>query len=178
MENPREIHSGWVEPNLSTQAPSCSRLAKRKLNDIAIYHIWKGRCSRSYEGKTMPSAVMANEIWVEFTNSIMACINHIKAKATWWSYRDKVRLVPKAVATPHLEEIETEQSILLALLLEWECPVTSKAVDMDKLHSLCPSDSVLRGEHSYNLPPTFTTFDPRWKIRTTPRPTGKDVLDV
>jgi hypothetical protein len=49
---------------------------------------------------------------------------------------------------------------------------------MDKLYSLCPSDSVLRGEHSYNLPPIFTTFDPRWKIRTTPRPTGKDVLDV
>jgi hypothetical protein len=38
--------------------------------------------------------------------------------------------------------------------------------------------TVLRGEHSYNLPPIFTTFDPRWKIRTTPRPTGKDVLDV
>jgi hypothetical protein len=117
-------------------------------------------------------------IWVEFTNSIMACINHIKAKATWWSYQDEVWLVPKAVTTLHLEEIEAEQSILLALLLERECLVTGKAVDMDKLYSLCLSDSVLRGEHSYNLPPIFTTFDPTWKIRTTPRPTGKDVLDV
>jgi hypothetical protein len=65
-----------------------------------------GRCSRSYEGKTTPSAVTANEVWVEFTNSIMARINHIKAKATWWSYQDEVWLVPKAVATLHLEEIE------------------------------------------------------------------------
>jgi hypothetical protein len=55
-------------------------IARRTLNKIATYHIWKGRCSRSYEGKTMPSAVTDNEIWVEFTNSIMACINHIKAK--------------------------------------------------------------------------------------------------
>jgi hypothetical protein len=153
-------------------------IAKRMLNDIATYHIWKGRCSRSYEGKITPSAVMANEIWVEFTNSIMARINYIKAKAIWWSYRDEVWLVPKAVATLHLEEIEAEQSILLALLLEWEYLVTSKAVDIDKLYSLCPSNSVLRGEHSYNLPPIFATFDPRWKIRTTPKSMGKDSLDV
>jgi hypothetical protein len=109
----------------------------------------------------------------------MARINHIKAKATWWSYQYEVWLVPKAVATLHLEEIEAGQSILLALLLEWRgMSGTGKAVDMDKLYSLYPSDLVLRGEYSYNLPPTFTTFDPRWKIRTTPRPTGKDVLDV
>jgi hypothetical protein len=56
----------------------------------------------------MPPVIVANEIWVEFTNSIMACINHIKTKATWWSYQDKVQLVPKAVATQHLEEIEAE----------------------------------------------------------------------
>jgi hypothetical protein len=63
-------------------------IAKKTLNDIATYHIWKGRCGRSYEGKTTPPAVMANEIWVEFTNSIMVRINHIKAKATRWSYQE------------------------------------------------------------------------------------------
>jgi hypothetical protein len=57
-------------------------------------------------------------------------------------------------------------------------PVTSKVVDMNKLYSLCLSNSVLREEHSYNLPPIFTTFDPRWKIRTSPRLTGKNTLDV
>jgi hypothetical protein len=62
---------------------------------------------------------MADEIWVEFTNSIKAHINHIKAKAIWWSYWDEVQLVPKALATQHLKEIEAEQSTLLALLLEW-----------------------------------------------------------
>jgi hypothetical protein len=41
-----------------------------------------------------------------------------------------------ALITQHLEEIEAEQSILLALLLEWEHLVTSKAVDMNKLYSL------------------------------------------
>jgi hypothetical protein len=108
----------------------------------------------------------------------MARVNHIKAKAKWWNYGDKVWLVPKTVATQHLEEIEEEQSILLALLLEWECPVTSKAVDINKLYSLCPSDSILRGENGYNLPPIFSTFEPRWKIRTTPRPMGKSMLDA
>jgi hypothetical protein len=73
----------------------------------------------------------------------MACVNHIKAKAKWWNYRDKVQLVPKTVATQHLEDIEEEQSILLALLLEWERRVTGKAVDINKLYSLCPSDLVL-----------------------------------
>jgi hypothetical protein len=72
----------------------------------------EGRYSKSNKGITMPLVITANEIWVEFTNSIMACINHIKAKAIWWSYWDKVRLVPKAVATQHLEEIEVKQSIL------------------------------------------------------------------
>jgi hypothetical protein len=43
----------------------------------------------------------------------MARVNHIKAKAKWWNYRDKVRLVPKTVTTQHLEDIEEEQSILL-----------------------------------------------------------------
>jgi hypothetical protein len=118
-------------------------------------------------------------IWVEFTNTIKARISHIKAKAKWWEYRDEVRLVPKDVATQHLEDIEEEQSILLALLLEWECLVPNKAVDMHRLYSLCPSDSVLKGGHSYNLPPIHTTYGPRWKIRTTPKPTGRDTcLDV
>jgi hypothetical protein len=66
-----------------------ANIAKRTLNDITTYHIWKGRCNKSYEGITMPPVIVANEIWVEFTNTIKARINHIKAKATWWSYRDE-----------------------------------------------------------------------------------------
>jgi hypothetical protein len=77
-----------------------------------------------------------------------------------------------------VEEIEAEQFILLALLLECKHPVTGKVMDINKLYSSCPSNSVLKGKHSYILPPTFTTFDTRWKIRTTPRPIGKFMLDV
>jgi hypothetical protein len=58
-------------------------IAKRTLNDIAIYHIWRYRCNIIYGGKVTPSVITANEIWVEFTNSIMARVNHIKAKAKW-----------------------------------------------------------------------------------------------
>jgi hypothetical protein len=37
---------------------------------------------------------------------------------------------------------------------------------------------ILEGGHGYNLPPVFTTFDPRWKIRTIPKPMGKGMLDT
>jgi hypothetical protein len=63
--------------------------------------------------------------------------------------------------------------ILYIVVLEWERPVTGKAVDINKLYSLCPSDSVLRGEHGYNLPPIFSTFDPRWKKELPPDQRGR-----
>jgi hypothetical protein len=65
-------------------------MPKRKQNDIITYHIWKGRCNKSYKGVTMLPMMTDNEIWVEFTNLIMAYINYIKAKAICWSYLDKV----------------------------------------------------------------------------------------
>jgi hypothetical protein len=79
------------------------------------------------------------------------------------------------VATQLLEEIKAEQSILLALLLEWECLVTSRGGGHEQAYNLCPSNLVLRGKHSYNLPLIliFTTFEPRWKIRTTPQTNGE-----
>jgi hypothetical protein len=68
----------------------------------------------------MSSMITANNIWVEFTSTIRARLNYIKAKANWWTYRDAVRLAPKAVAEQNLEDIEVEQSILLTLLPDWE----------------------------------------------------------
>ena len=122
--------------------------------------------------------VVANEVWIESTHTIMARVKHIKSKANWWRYRDEVRLILNKVAVQHLEEIEEEQSTLLALLLEWERPASGKVVDMNTLYNLCPSDSVRRGEPGYNLPPIHSTYDPRWKIRTTPKPMGKGTLDA
>ena len=136
-------------------------MAKRSLNNIVTHHIWKNRCNTLYRGDSTPPTVVANEVWIEFTHTIMARVNHIKSKANWWRYRDEVQLVPNEVATQHLEEIEEEQSILLALLLEWERPASSKVVDMNTLYSLCPLDSVLKGEPGYNLPPIHSTYDPR-----------------
>jgi hypothetical protein len=95
-------------------------VAARTLNDIATYHIWKDRCNVLYGRDVTPSVVTANNIWVEFTSTIRARLNHIKAKASWWTYRDAVRLVPKTVAEKNLEDIVVEQSILLALLPDWE----------------------------------------------------------
>jgi hypothetical protein len=59
--------------------------------------------------------VTANNIWVEFTQMLKARLNHIKAKANWWTYRDMVQMVPEAIADQNLEKIEVEQSVLLAL---------------------------------------------------------------
>jgi hypothetical protein len=53
---------------------------------------------------------------MEFTSTIRARLNHIKAKANWWTYKDAMQLVPKTIAKQNLEDIEVEQSILLALL--------------------------------------------------------------
>jgi hypothetical protein len=91
-------------------------VAARTLNDIATFQIWKDRCNILYSRDIMPSMITANNIWVEFTSTIRAKLNHIKAKANWWTYRDAVQLVPKAIAKQNLENIEIEQSILFALL--------------------------------------------------------------
>jgi hypothetical protein len=56
--------------------------SKITLNNITTYHIWKCRCEFQYgQGNNTPLEVIANEIWKEFTSSIWAHINHIKAKA-------------------------------------------------------------------------------------------------
>jgi hypothetical protein len=95
-------------------------VAARTLNDIATFHIWKDRCNILYGRDIMPSMITAKNIWVEFTSTIRAKLNYIKAKANWWTYRDAVQLVSKAIAEQNLEDIEVEQSILLALLPDWE----------------------------------------------------------
>jgi hypothetical protein len=100
-------------------------VAARTLNDIATFHIWKDRCNVLYGRDITPSVITANNIWVEFTSTIRARLNHIKAKANWWTYSDAVRLVPKTIAEQNLDDIEVEQSILLTLLPDWECPGTS-----------------------------------------------------
>jgi hypothetical protein len=65
-------------------------VAKRTLNDIAMYHIWKYQCSILYDGdkKITLAVIIANNIWIEFTSAIKARLNHSKAKADWWVYKD------------------------------------------------------------------------------------------
>jgi hypothetical protein len=71
----------------------------------------------------------------------------------------KIRTTPNA--KQNLEDIKVEQSILLALLPDWECPGSGQAVMLDKLGSLCYNDTIIyRGSGSYTLPPTYPIFDP------------------
>ena len=46
------------------------------------------------QGDPAPSTVVANEVRIEFTHTIMARVKHIKSKANWWRYWDEVQLVP------------------------------------------------------------------------------------
>jgi hypothetical protein len=64
---------------------SIIEVAKRTLNDITIYHIWKYRCKVLYEGANaiIPTIIIANNIWLEFISTLWARLNHIKAKANW-----------------------------------------------------------------------------------------------
>jgi hypothetical protein len=162
--------SKWVmqpsfEDTFFNENNSTMAVAARTLNDIATYHIWKDRCNVLYGRDVMPSVVIANNIWVEFTSTIRARLNHIKAKASWWTYRDAVQLVPKTVAKKNLEDLVGEQSILLALLPNWERLGSGRTVTLDKLGSLCYSDhKVRKGNRGYTLPPTYPMFDPNWKI--------------
>jgi hypothetical protein len=55
----------------------------RTLNDIATYHIWRYRCNILYRREITPTVVMANNIWVEFTQTLQARLSHIKAKTNW-----------------------------------------------------------------------------------------------
>jgi hypothetical protein len=70
-------------------------------------------------------------------------------------------MVPKAIADQNLEKIAVEQSVLLALFLDWKYPMVS----LETLNRLSPYyDNVHRSGQGYNLPPTFLSFDPNWKI--------------
>ena len=151
--------------------------AKRTLNDIVTYSIWRYRCKVLYEGREhiIPSVVTANNIWLEFTSTIMAILNHIKAKANWWVYRDSVQLVSKQVATQNQKDIGREQAILSSLLLDWERP---KPGSFLVEHIPTNLNIVPRSGHGNSLPPTFPSYDMNWKLRITPKPTGKDTLDI
>ena len=105
----------------------------------------------------------------------MARLNHIKAKANWWVYRDSVQLVPKQVATQNLKDIGREQAILSSLLLDWERPKPGSIL----VEHVPTNFNIVPGSgHGSNLPPTFPSYDMNWKLRTTPKPTGKDTLDI
>jgi hypothetical protein len=79
------FESAFFNKNNTTMA-----VATRTLNDIATFHIWKDRCNVLYGRDITPSVITANNIWVEFTSTIRARLNYIKAKANWWTYRDAV----------------------------------------------------------------------------------------
>jgi hypothetical protein len=112
---------------------SIIEVAKCTLNDITTYHIWKYRCKVLYKGANavIPTIIIANNIWLEFTSTLRARLNHIKAKANCWVYRDKVRLVPKTIASQKLEDIAAEQTALFSLFLKWECPKPFKAYNRE-----------------------------------------------
>jgi hypothetical protein len=152
---------------------------RRTLNDIATYHIWRYRCNILYRGEITPTVVTANNIWVEFTQTLRARLSHIKAKANWWTYRDEVQMVPKAITDQYLGKIEVEQSVLLALFPDWERSRPSTPVSLETLNNLSPyKDNVHGRGQGYSLPPTFPTFDPNWKIWTSHKPTWMGTLDA
>jgi hypothetical protein len=86
----RTTDSKWVmrstfESAFFNKDNTTMAVAARTLNDIATFHIWKDRCNVLYGRDIMPSVITANSIWVEFTSTIRARVNHIKAKANWWT---------------------------------------------------------------------------------------------
>jgi hypothetical protein len=114
-----------------------------------------------------------------FTQMLQARLSHIKAKANWWTYKDKVRIAPKAIADQNLEKIEVEQSVLLALFQDWECPRAGTPVSLEMLNNLSLyKDNVHGRGQGCSLPPTFLTFDPKWKIWTSHKPTWMGMLDA
>jgi hypothetical protein len=152
---------------------------RKTLNDIATYHIWKLRSNILYREELISSVVTANNIWVEFTQTLKARLSHIKAKANWWTYRDIVRMVPKAITDQNLEKIEVEQSTLLTLFPDWECPRSGTLGSLETLNSLSPHyDNVHRSRQGYSLPLTFPSFDPNWKIWTSYKPIWMGMLDA
>jgi hypothetical protein len=110
----RLIHPKF-EKAFFNEGTSTFEVLRRTLNDIATYHIWRYRCNILYRGEITPTVVMANNIWVEFTQMLQARLSHIKAKANWWTYRDEMQMVPKVIADQYLGKIKVEQSVLLAL---------------------------------------------------------------
>jgi hypothetical protein len=61
------------------------------------------------------------------------------------------------------------------LFLEWECLRPFKAYNWELI---TPGLQVLEAAEGHTLPHSYSSFDMNWKIRTTPKPTGKDMLDV
>jgi hypothetical protein len=78
----RTTDSKWVmrstfESAFFNEDNTSMAVAARTLNDIATFHIWKDRCNILYGRDIMPSVIIANNIWVEFTSTIRARLNHI-----------------------------------------------------------------------------------------------------
>jgi hypothetical protein len=162
-----------------SEGTSTFEVLRRTLNDIATYHIWKLRCNILYREELILSVVTANNIWMECTQTLKARLSHIKAKANWWTYRDVIRMVPKAIAYQNLKKIEVEQSVLLALFPDWERPRSGIPVSLETLNRLSLYyDNVHGSGQGYSLPPTFPSFDPNWKIWTSHKPMWMGTLDA
>jgi hypothetical protein len=89
-------------------------------------------------------------------------------------YPTTVQLVPKTIASQKLENIAAEQTALLSLFF-WEYPRPFKAYNRELI---TPSSQVLEAAKGHTLPHSYSSFDMNWKIRTTPKLTGKDTLNV
>jgi hypothetical protein len=88
-------------------------------------------------------------------------------------------MVPKAIMDQNLGTIEVEQSVLLALCPDWECPRPSTPVSLEMLNNLSLyKDNVHGRGQGYSLPPTFPMFDPNWKIWTSHKPTWMGTRDA
>jgi hypothetical protein len=58
------------EESFFNEGISTFEVLRRTLHNIATYHIWRYRCNFLYRGEITLSVVTANNIWVEFTQTL------------------------------------------------------------------------------------------------------------
>ena len=87
------------------------------LNAITAHEGWKSRNKMLYEETPqLPPLAVANIVWTEMENTIVARLNKLHKQTNWWSHRETVELATPELVLEKTEGISKEMKEIASFL--------------------------------------------------------------
>lgn len=136
------------------------------LNAITAYEGWKSRNKLLYEETPRPPPLaVANIVWTEMENTLVAKLNKLHKQAKWWAYRETVELATPELVLEKTEGIYKEMNNLSSFLPQRAIP--TPMAKLVKPHEVKPAN--IDAEDFLSLesfPMTYPLKVWKWKLMT------------